>query len=1118
MAQSTDGSIYGAVTDPSGAAIPGARVAVKDIHTGVTQSNETNSKGEYLFPTVKPSDYTVTVTAPGFKSTTAQGITVAANVNVHVPVALVIGGSDETVTVEAGVTLVDTREAQIGDTIDQAKVENLPTINRDTYGLLETVTGVQGYSADTLTGTRNGTTFSVNGFPADTPSFYLDGSYNNAFKANGGNKSPNPEALQEFRVITSNFDAEFGRSPGGVVNLISKSGGQHYHGDVYEYIRNDAFDANGFFNTTKATLRQNQYGATFGGPVPVLRKTFFFLSYEHVTDHTTDTQNSLITPTAAERAGDFSASVSGVKPTKLPATGTINGVANQPIQCGTTAAPKICAAALDPVAVKLLQFLPVNTGTVPQLRAPHNVSGDQGLARIDYQGFVKHSIYGTFFNAVGTTQDPTAGGNQIIGIPGVLPGFSAMSEYENQVNAILADDWTLTERTVNSVRGYYTSNRYIIGNSIPGHFLADLGSGAPEGGTIFSPPRFGVTGDFTFGPTGGGPSDINQLAFGLIDTATLQRGHHSIKIGASWDSNKYSEDGNASAQGVFNFNGGTTGSSIADFMLGYANTLTQSSSVLHRMRNQDPAVFVQDDWQATKRLNVNLGVRWEPSQAWLGDNSEGNVVPGSQSTVLSTAPAGILVVGDKGVPDGGVGSSYYRFAPRVGLAYDVYGDGRTSMRAGYGIFYNQYVQNVSNNLQQEPFHISQVTNVTPSITCPYGGVYTSGTCVGAITPFPFVYDSAHARFYTNTGLNSFRPGEQSMPYANEFNLTMEQQFSRQMALRVSYVGSTYMKQVINLDVNTPVFFPGAATNENPNAAPTTANPQGNNSLNCRRPYQPYRVGGVANVANCHFNTATSGGYTDAQGLAMQYSSINEALPINNQSYNSLQVNLHGKIKALNFSSSYVWGKALNFTTPTVDQSDIKKNHGVADIDQRNRFTFSGVYQTPPVQHFGLIGREILSGWNLTGIIVLHSGSPFTVMSQADTNRDGNNNDRVNVVGQPYRPRINHVDTVYNGYLIPSAFTTPCGATVDPSCTNPYGNEQRNQLVNEPDYRSNLGAAKVFALYREVRFQFRAEAFNIFNYTHLTSVRNNLPVLSTAPNSFQSADAPRRMQFSAKIMF
>lgn len=276
-AQSTTGTIYGAVADPSGAAIPGCTIKATNTATGVAQTTVTNGSGAYTFATVDPGDYSVSTTATGFKNLTQTGVQVAANQNVHVAFSLSVGSTTETVSVAADVTMVDTREAQVATTIEQKELQELPSLNRDVYSLVATVPGVTNYSGAPLTGDVSGTSFSVNGLPANMVSFYLDGAYNNVYKNGaGGNAVPNPDALEEFHLITSNFDAEFGRTPSAVVNVITRSGTQKFHGEVYDYIRNDMFNAKNYFADSVTPLKQNQFGGNLGGPLLRKGKAFFF--------------------------------------------------------------------------------------------------------------------------------------------------------------------------------------------------------------------------------------------------------------------------------------------------------------------------------------------------------------------------------------------------------------------------------------------------------------------------------------------------------------------------------------------------------------------------------------------------------------------------------------------------------------------------------------------------------------------------------------------------------------------------------------------------------------------------------------------------------------------------
>ena len=1077
-AQSTTGSVYGVVSDPTGASVPAAAVTVKDVHTGVTQSTTTDGSGGYTFTTVNPGDYIVTTSAPGFKTQTQTGVAVSSNQNVHVTFALTAGDVSETVDVEAGITLVDTRESQIAETIEQARFQNLPTINRSTYDLVQTIPGVTNYAPDTQTGSRNGVNFSVNGLPSDMVSYYLDGAYNNTYKQGGGNKSPNPDALQEFRLITSNFDAEFGRSPGAVANVITRSGTAHFHGSAYDYIRNDVFNAKNYFQNSVAPLKQNQFGGTFGGPVPVAKSTFFFLSYEQLILHQPAIVNAgaIILPTDLERVGNFSASA--IKPT-LPA-GT---------NCGTTASPIICPSALDPVAQNLLKFVPhVNSsGIAPQQSASANVSSYQGLVRLDYNAIKNHSIEGMYFNTQGTEVTPLAGTNQII-------GYSGMTNTENQANVVLADNWTVNDRAVNSVRLFYTQNKYVIANQYGGHFLADLGSTAAEGGPIFAPPKFNINGLFMAGPAGAGPSNISQLTFGGIDTATLIRGHHSIKLGGSYVWNKYSEDGGNTAGGTFAFTNGSsvpavpgrgiTGSTaLSDFLEGKANTLVQSSSVTHRTHQYDPALYAQDDWQITPRLSLNLGVRWEIFAPHCCEPQvTGTFVAGQQSTVIPQAPLGIVYQGDKGVAPGIFNTSLLNFAPRVGFAYDAFGNGRTSVRGGFGMFYQTIEQFNYGTLNQLPFSLSTTVNLTPNLVAPYG--------LGG-SPYPFVFNPANPRFASSATTQSFTPGT-SAPYVYEYNMTVEQQLNPTFALRLGYLGNATRNNVFMIDANAPIYSPNAAV--------------GTTALNCRRPYEPYRTGGVSNSTNCFSPTA------------YQFGSINERTPALNANFNSLQASLRGRLgNKFNILVSYVWSKALSYDGPTVDNSDFRKNYGLADTDIRNRFVASYLYRLPDVHLWGQFGVQALSGWQVNGITTLQSGNPFTVTSGTDTNRDGSNNDRVNIVADPYTHAGSRQDKIFR-YLNAASFSTPGFAT---AADNPYGNEQRNRLVGPGQINTNLSLYKEFPIFREARFQFRAESFNIFGNVNLNNPRTVSSVLSGLTGSqtqITGAGDPRRLQFAAKLLF
>ena len=1052
-AQTTSGSIYGTISDQGGSVIPNATVTVKNNATGETRTVVSNGAGNYLFPALQPGNYTVTAHEKGFQTETQNGVQLAVAQNVQASFKLPVGSQNQTITVSATTTLVDTRESQLGETVGRVRIRDLPLNGRNAYDLVQLVPGVTNYKAAAAGGDNAGTTFTVNGNRPLDNSYYLDGVFDSVIYRNGGAVLPNPDALDQFRLLTSNFDAEFGREPGGVVNVITRSGTNQYHGVMWDYLRNDVLNAKNYFLTGVTPLRQNQFGVATGGPI-ARNKTFIFGSYEGLRVRTPAiiASSALVTPTPAETRGDFSAEPSKRWP-KQP-----NG---KPYSCNGIEGA-ICPNLLDPVALNLLKYVPLSnpvTGRPPEQSAPANINADQYLVRVDNQLTGKHRLSGMFFTSRATTEAPNIGKNQIL-------DFSGASHYENQTNAVVSDAWIISPVMLNSLRLFYSLNHYVTRDVFPSTW-SDYGSPIKQGGPQTSQPLITVNGYWTMGMAGNGPNNQSMRQLGAMDTFNWTHGNHEIKMGGSFIWNWYAETGAFLDSGKLAFTGFATGNPLADFLLGRASTLEQNTGVFHRLHAPDPALFVQDDWRATHRLTLDLGLRWELYPPYTGQNDMGTFVPNVQSKRFPTAPLGLLSSGDSGVPDGVRITSWKTFAPRFGFAYDLFGNGATAIRGAYGIFYSAEEETLTGNLEQQPFLLDVIANDTPNLSTPY-----------APNPDPFPYTVSKPTFTSGATIIGLPPHSNAVPYVQEYNLSLQQQLATQWSMQIAYVGSVSRKFYLLRDENSPVYVPGAKT--------TTA------GLNARRPYEP-----------------TPATYV--------FGAIHEVDPAANASYNSLQATLTRRF-AHSFSllASYVWSRNIDFvsndpnTVPQlVNENDIGMEKGLADYAVPQRFVASYIWAAPTIHRGGFVGRQILSGWQLNGITTLMSGTPFTVTSGRDSNLDGITNDRPNQVENPILPGGRSRGQKINMFFNTAAFAQlPAGV--------PYGDVRRSSLLGPGTVNTDFSAFKNFHVTRESMLQFRAEIFNLFNNVNL----NNPNALMTSKKYGQitGAKAPRIVQFALRYSF
>lgn len=1088
-AQATTGTIYGVVTDSTGAVIPQAAVMVENVQNGFKDTVKSGASGEYVFPTVMPGNYIVTARAQGFTPVTQTGVVVASSQNVHVIFNLSPGAIAQTVTVTANATLVDTREATLATTLEQKTIQEEPLETRNPYSLVSLAPGVQGLSngsgaAAGFMGSNVGTTFSTNGMRVYENSYFLDGAdFLNYFKP-GGNIPPSPDALQEVRVLTSNSDAEFGTMPGAVVNMISRSGTNDFHGLAFDYLRNTLFDSRTEFVTGPAThLRQNVFGGNFGGPV-LHDRLFGFFAYQgvRIATNTTLAAGAATVPTAAERSGDFSNDT--VVPQCGAATYPCPGTPGNP----NTKLGVIPAAYLDPVVQKMLQVIPVAInfkgigGQSPQQIANSPVTDNQYVARSDYQMGSEHRLSYLYVHNYGVNPAPTAGGQTVLGYAGDVLA-------DAETNDIVSDTWTISANKLNSARFYYTGSHYSSGDLYSNKNLpSQLGITAPCGGDPCAQPNVRMAGYIaSFGNGGSAPTTIAGVNIGGGDTFNWIRGNHSIKLGGTLMESRFSYNTIGQREGIYTIssNPAFTTNPLANFLLGKSTTFNQSNGSVgtETFHRYEPSLFAQDDWKLNRRLTVDIGLRWETFPPVHGLNNMGSFAPNVQSKVLPTAPLGVLFNGDPGVPDGVLVTSHLKFAPRLGFAYDLTGNGRTSIRGGWGLFYSQVPETWFYQLSSPVFNESIAISNTTTFTNPYAGSTTP------TSPFPYKPNLKNPTFSPGIQFASMPSGNKSVPYAMEENLTVEHQFSPNLAASVAYVGNQTRRFYAEIDQNAPVY----SSTCTPSTCGTAS------SQLARRPYKP-------------------------NGVSYVFQAIDELIPEASGSYDSLQASLTKRL-AHDFSinASYVWEKAFSVAAdPTnngltlITSSDnyhLRADRGKAATDVPQSFKASYVWRSPNIDRLGLVGREILSGWSLSGITTIQTGSPLNIVSGSDTNYDGTSTtDRPNQIADWHMPKGRT-----RAQKVAQYFNTAAFAPVPVGTANGLGNTQFDIIVGPGAMNTDLAAYKSFALYREHAVLFRAEAYNAFNHVNL----GNPGVTMSSPASFgriTSASPGRVMQFALRYSF
>lgn len=1066
----TKGTVNGFTKDPTGAFVPGANVTVTDQRTGATRTTTTDQTGFYQVLGLVPSVYTIQAEATGFERYRNTGVILQVDQNVRADILLKLGELQQTVEVTGASTLVDTRSSQSSALIDDRRIVDLPLGNRNVYALAKTLPGVVNITA--LDNTRidsasNGPRMSVNAGRPNTNYIQFNGIYFMMGRKNYGLNAPPPDAIQEFKIQTSNFTADTGFSPNSSITVVSKQGTNDFQGTAWEFLRNDNLNARSFFQATKPTMIRNQYGASAGGPIRK-NKLFIFGTVEMENDRSAATVVDARPPSTAELAGDFSY-LNGQKQLYNPFDGTPFSGNHIPVSLFDSAALQIQK-----------EFIPTvqNTGQTLQGIGTSPRDSKLFLVRSDLILTHKQTLFGSYY----------LNQNRIL-IDGVgafgsyFAGFTGQKTDVRVQTASLSHTYTISPTTLNQLTLGYTRSFSVNGPTVQ-RTPESLGI---KGMPMYQPgsPRFRVSGRWNL--ESNSPNTNVSNNYEIKDDMSLIRGRHTVRFGFMYVDIGWLEDWGGPP--AFTFSGVRTGrgnasqgDALADFLLGGYDNVTVVSGLYGTDQGRTYMTpYVSDDIRVSRRLTLNLGLRWELGLPWVEKYDRIQSVipdPKIQSRVYPQAPPGMLFPGDtlpngEKMPRGLRKVDKNNISPRVGLAYDVFGDGRTVIRAGYGLFY-ETEEGFAISPGNAPFVIGNRTYRDGLLSNPFGSI-------GAV-PLPVAPDPTQVSFTLPVnGQWGPQRTDLAMPEVHNWSFFIERELLRNWALSLGYIGKHGQYLPAQRPFNAAKFIPGTDANGNPLS--TRAN------IEQRVPFLPGIYG-------------TTGLQLDNYGRS---------------NYHSLQIQLRKRFSSgFQFDTSYVLSKALqNDTTGTALGSNLadpynpEHNYGRSPWDSRHVFVFSGIWSPPVYQsQSGVLGR-ILGGWSLSGITTAYSGKPLTFDSGQDTQLNGMSGrpSRADIVGDPHRSHSSRADMVAQFFNI-KAFQTPATGSV--------GTSGVGILSGPANVATDLAILKDIRVREAPRFQFRAELLNAFNQVNFSN-----PVTSLASATFgkiTTAGDGRIIQLGLKFLW
>lgn len=1153
-------SLAGSVVDATGAVIPGGAVTLTETATGVKRSAVSDANGLFTFPNVPVGTYSLSVTMNGFQTYTQTHIVLEVGSNISVNVKMTVGSTSQQVEVKANGLALQTEDSTFKQTIDNTAMTEMPLNGRHMTDLITLSGASTAAPGGDFTGSKYSyqtVSISIAGGMGNTTMWRLDGGDNNDYMANGNLPFPFPDAVGQFSVEAAGLNAQNGQHTGGMVNVVTQSGTNHFHGSAFEFIRNNYINATNFFSSSKDSLHQNQFGGTFGGPI-IKDRLFAFAGYQRSRTTQTQASTQAHVPTAANLLGDFSVTD--------PAPPT-------PAQAGQKTPSGSCAGTYvqlsDPLtgtplpgnkyattptwnaqALKLIGYLPKidpandpgNCGLV-KYAIPSLTTDNQFVTRVDYTINDKNSFYARYF--IDGYQLPA------YFFPSNILVTTQSGNLQRVQSFTMGEAWTISSRTVNTAHLTVMrrrNNRGYAGNDINAATLGvDLYQAVPNGLQMTISNKFNI---------GGGTNSVshfndNTLAFD--DDITLLRGKHQIVFGGQWVqnqlniSNAYESNGTFTFDGRYSLNGPKGGSAggdpLLDLLSGAMSAFQQSKFQQNALRAPIPSLYVQDTYHANPQLTVTGGVRWSPEFLPVDVFNRGTTfnmaafLANQTSSVYPNAPAGTFYYGDKGVPRQFTKNSPMQFSPNIGFSFDPTGSGKTVVRGGFELAYDMVNFFTGQRTQQNPPYATAISQAQTSTSGPLS--FSSPWSVGNLNTSPFpqpaIPTPATAQFFPQSQYivlpTQFHPS-----YTEQWTASIQRQFGAGWQFQLQYIGSHTVHAPMGTPLSPAVYVPGV---------------WGANGTGCTGVVLTGPAGKPAGAAGTPCSTVsnqtqrfaltianpTQGNqYLGGGGGTVLVNSVGMA------NYNGMVTSIQHRLSSsFSLLANYTWSKCLNVADAQGDYAGTNVqnpynpgfDYGPCGSDYRNVENVSLVTRS----NFHLenrFSRLVANGWEFAPLIHVTSGAAFNVTSGQDNSFTDVGQDRPNLVAGNavylHQPIRNQQGGQYRGYLNTAAFAqvtagcpnvAPAGksASYSPvSCPGygTYGNIARNSFRGPNYFGFDAQVSREFPIHENFVTVLRLEAFNVLNHPNFKNPTAGLT--SSTFGQISSANDPRIFQGSIKVKF